>query len=243
MTAEQPEQQSTDQPYQEPVPAETPQPDFETLQQALQHFDCPVEPAQVEPLDRYRQQLWKWNESLNLTRHTTLEKFVTRDVVDSLELSKWIDRGQRVLDVGTGGGVPGLILAICRADLRISVCESTQKKARAVQAIVEQLKLPVQVHACRAEELLQLQTFDTLVARAVAPIPKLLYWLDLHWDAFDQLLLIKGRAWTKERADARHRGLLKKLEVRKQATYLTPATQAESVILKLWRKGLTPEED
>ena len=54
---------------------------------------------------------------MNLTRHTTMEKFVTRDVVDSLQLAQLLEQGERVLDVGTGGGVPGVILAIAAARL------------------------------------------------------------------------------------------------------------------------------
>ena len=61
-----------------------------------------------------------------------------------------------------------------------------------------------------------------LVARAVAPLAKLLFWLAPHWDAFDELLLVKGRSWVDERGEARHRGLLKNLELRKAAVYAMP---------------------
>ena len=137
------------------------------LPDALREVGIGLADGQVELLDRYRALLWDWNEKLNLTRHTTLEKFVTRDVVDSWELAKLLSQRERVLDIGTGGGVPGLILAICRPDLRVSVCESVQKKAKVVEAMVVELNLPVSVFACRAEEVLELQTFDTLVARGV----------------------------------------------------------------------------
>ena len=63
-------------------------------------------------------------------------------MVDSYELSKLLEQGERVLDVGTGGGVPGIVLAILRPDLVVSLCDSTQKKARAVEAIVADLGLP-----------------------------------------------------------------------------------------------------
>jgi 16S rRNA (guanine527-N7)-methyltransferase len=204
-----------------------------SLAEALRQANIDLAQDQIEHLDRYREVLWKWNEQLNLTRHTTLEKFVTRDVVDSLQLAELLQQKERVLDIGTGGGVPGLILSICRPDLRISVCESVQKKAKVVEAMVVELSLSVSVYACRAEEVLDLQTFDTLVARGVAALPKILRWVQPHWQAFDRLLLIKGRKWVEERGEARHLGLLKKLELRKAAEYLTPRTEAESVILSI----------
>jgi 16S rRNA (guanine527-N7)-methyltransferase len=168
---------------------------------------------------------------MNLTRHTTLEKFVGRDILDSHELGKLLEQGERVLDVGTGVGVPGIPLAILRPDLAVSLCESTQKKARAVDAIVAELGLPVKVFPNRAEEVLEITTFDTLVARALAPLAKVLTWLRPHWEAFDQLLMIKGPSWPEEQNHAREAGLLKKLELRKAASYQAPVTGAESVIL------------
>jgi 16S rRNA (guanine527-N7)-methyltransferase len=209
----------------------------ESLPAMLAAEGISLEAAQIELLDRYRALLWSWNEKINLTRHTTLEKFVSRDVIDSWQLAKLLEPGERVLDVGTGGGVPGVVMAILRSDLRISLCESTVKKARAVEAMAGHLGLATHVYACRAEEVLEMSTFDTLVARAVAGLPKVLTWLRPHWDAVDQLLLIKGPSWTEERAEARHAGLLHGLELRKAATYLTPRTNAESVILKIWRPG------
>jgi 16S rRNA (guanine527-N7)-methyltransferase len=188
---------------------------------------------QVEQLDHYRRLLWSWNDRLNLTRHTTLEKFVHRDVFDTQQFSLLLERSERVLDVGTGGGVPGVVLAILRPDLSISLCESTQKKAHAVEAIVRELNLAVPVFATRAEEVLAVGTYDTLIARALAPLHKILAWLKPHWDAFDRLLLVKGPAWVEERSEARHRGLLHGLDLRKAATYHTPGTGAESVILSI----------
>ncbi len=197
-------------------------------------IDLPAE--RIAAFDRYRQLLWAWNEKLNLTRHTTLEKFVNRDVLDSWQLAALLEQGERVLDVGTGGGVPGVLLAILRPDLAISLCESTAKKARAVEAIVNEQGLATPVYACRAEEVLELNTFETLVVRAVAPLPKILTWLAPHWDSFDRLLVIKGAAWVEERAEARHQGLMSNLELRKAAAYAAPGTGAESVILKIWKE-------
>lgn len=210
---------------------------IDTLTAALAEQQIPATPEQVELLDEYRRLLWSWNEKLNLTRHTTLEKFVGRDVIDSYQLSLLLEQGERVLDVGTGGGVPGVLLAILRPDLAVGLSESTQKKARAVEAIVGELDLPVRTFPNRAEEVLEITTFDTLVARGLAPLNKVLTWFKPHWEAFDQLLMIKGPAWVDERGIAREAGLLRGLELRKASSYQTPATGAESVILSIRRKA------
>lgn len=225
-------------------PAPTPPPDHPNLAAALAAHRIKLEPAQLELLDRYRVALWRWNEQLNLTRHTTLDKFAGRDVRDSLELAKEIPAGRRVLDLGSGGGVPGVILAICRPDLRVTLCESVGKKARVLQSLIDELSLPTEVFGVRVEELLQLRTFDVIVARAVAPMWKLLFWLNPHWQAFDELLLIKGHSWVDERGEARHRGLLKKLDLRRIAAYPMPGDPpGESVILRLVPKGADNADD
>ncbi len=54
----------------------------------------------------YCELLWQWNQRMNLTRHTDYDRFVSRDLVDTLELADLIDTGVEVLDFGTGGGVP-----------------------------------------------------------------------------------------------------------------------------------------
>jgi 16S rRNA (guanine527-N7)-methyltransferase len=208
-------------------------PQTDELTAALAAQQIAVAPDQLDLLDRYRRLLWAWNERMNLTRHTTLEKFVGRDVVDSHELGKLLEAGERILDVGTGGGVPGIILAILRPDLSVSLCESTQKKARAVEAMVGELGLAVKVFPNRAEEVLEVTTFDTLVARALAPLAKVLVWLRPHWEAFDRLLIIKGPAWVDERGQAREAGLMKNLELRKASNYQAAVTGAESVILSV----------
>lgn len=207
--------------------------DSDTLASALSRHGVELDADQIEALDRYCRALWDWNAKLNLTRHTDYEKFVTRDVVDSLQLEPFLASGERVLDVGTGGGVPGIVLAIARPDLAVSLCESVAKKARAVGDIVTTIGLDIPVYHARAESVLEAHAFDTLVVRAVAPLWKLLSWLRPHWAAFAQLLVIKGPSWAEERKEARERRLLTGLTLRKAAEYNTPGTGAASVVLRI----------
>lgn len=207
-----------------------------SLAEALSLHQIELAPEIVSQIDAYREQLWEWNTKINLTRHTTFEKFVARDLMDTLQLSEQIPRGERVLDIGSGGGVPGLLLAIVRPDLQVAVSDSVAKKAQVLEGIVAALDLPVAVYASRAEQVLEVSTWDTLIARAVAPLKKILTWLEPHWDAFDRLLLVKGRNWVGERGEARHYGLLTGKRLRKVATYSSPGF-GESVVLSVQRES------
>ncbi|MBN1490218.1 MAG: 16S rRNA (guanine(527)-N(7))-methyltransferase RsmG [Phycisphaerae bacterium] len=191
--------------------------------------------AQVDLLERYCALLWEWNAKINLTRHTDYHKFVARDLVDSLAFAEFLGQGERVLDVGSGGGVPGVVLAIVRPDLKITLAESVGKRARALDDVVEKLGLPLPVCHVRAERYLADHHFDTLVIRAVARLKKLLEWFKPHWSQFDRMLLIKGPSWPEERGEARHFGLFRALSLRKLKVYPLPAGGVESVVLEIRR--------
>jgi 16S rRNA (guanine527-N7)-methyltransferase len=75
--------------------------------------------------------------------------------------------------------------------------------------------------------------FNTLVARAVARLDKLLRWFARHWSRFDRLLAVKGPGWVEERGRARHLGLLRDLALRRLASYPMPDTNSESVVLQI----------
>lgn len=208
-------------------------PPDDTLAAAMARHQIELPPAQIEQLDRYCKLLWDWNTKINLTRHADYEKFVGRDLIDSLAFASALEPDEKVLDVGTGGGVPGVVLAIVRPDLQVSLSESIGKKARVVADIVEKLGLPVPVLNVRAEDILAKQRFNTLVIRAVARLKKLLEWFAPHWDSFDRLLILKGPSWVGERGEARHYGLMNTLALRKLTSYPLPGTDSESVLLQI----------
>jgi 16S rRNA (guanine527-N7)-methyltransferase len=194
-----------------------------------------VPPEAWPPLENYCRQLWAWNEKINLTRHTSFELFAKRDLLDSWHLARQLGPGEEILDIGTGGGIPGVVLAILRPDLQVTLCESVGKKARVVEAMVKELALPIPVYACSVQKVLDDFRYDSLVCRAVGPLAKLCQWLEDYWHTFGRLLAIKGPRWVEERGEARHRGLLKQVELRKLDSYRMPDTESESVILQLRR--------
>jgi len=207
------------------------------LQAALTEHRIELPAEQVQLLAEYSRLLWEWNEKLNLTRHTDYQKFVGRDLIDSLAFARFLASKEKILDVGTGGGVPGMILAILRPDLTIWLCDSVGKKAEAVADIVARLGLNVPVIHGRAQDLLGPSAYNSLVLRAVGRLKDVLKWFKPHWEHFDRLLLLKGPAWVEERAEARHHGLFGDLALRKLTAYPMPGTESESVLLQICPKS------
>jgi len=219
------------------VPGDT-NPEADSLPAAIARHGISLPPEQVEPLDKYCRLLWDWNAKLNLTRHTDYEKFVARDLVDALQLEPLLRKDEEVLDVGTGGGVPGVVLKILRPDLKMALCDSVSKKVRAVESIIQELGLDITIFPFRAEELLEDTRYDALVIRAVGPRANLLALFKPHWHSFRRILIIKGPKWPEELNEAKRRGLLHNLQLKTAAEYPLAGTGGNSVILKIWPKNV-----
>ena len=207
--------------------------DVQQLLKSIAAHNVSVTNEQAARFAHYCCLLWDWNSRLNLTRHTDWDLFVTRDLIDTIEMSRHVAKDSNVMDVGSGGGVPGIVLAILRPDLKIALCESIGKKAAALQAIVKALRLPVIVHADRAETILKKRRFDVITVRAVGSISKLLTWFVPVWKSVGQLLLIKGPRWTDEYAEAETAGLVNRLKLETIAEWPTPGRDGLSVLLQI----------
>jgi 16S rRNA (guanine527-N7)-methyltransferase len=197
-----------------------------------------VPPEAVSRMAAYAGRLWVWNERLNLTRHTDVDRFVARDVADAIALVPHLAHGERVLDVGTGGGVPGVLLAILRPDLRVELSESVGKRGRAVAAILAEIGLPLPIHEGPAQELVARRPFgprrfDTLVVRAVAPLAKLLAWFEPLADSFGRMLVIKGPRWEEELEEARRLNRGRLVSIRRIASWPLAGADGQSVLLEI----------
>lgn len=207
---------------------------------ALENNSMEIEESIALKLQAYAKAVWRLNEQINLTRHTTWDLFVGRDLRDCLQLAALLEPGEEVLDLGSGNGVPGICLAILRTDIDVSLAESVAKRAKILSEIVEELDLPVPVYAARGEDLLEDFRFSSLVCRAVGSVLKLCRWVEPHWASVDRMLLIKGPKWVDERGEARHYGVLDPLQLRRVASYpLGDDAESEGVILQISPKGST----
>ena len=207
------------------------------ISELIDKHNLEIAPECHQQLVTFCHSVWQYNKQLNLTRHTDYEKFVTRDLVDTWQVSRLLKENEQILDVGTGGGVPGLVLKIIRPDLRIACAESVKKKALALSEIASTANIEVEIYDCRAESLLEDFRFDATTARAVGPLWKICSWFNEHWVTMGRLLAIKGPKWPEEKTEAEEKGLLENVQVAVASQYPTPGTDWESTILKLWAKG------
>lgn len=206
---------------------------------ALQSHSMEIDEVIAERLESYVRTLWAWNEKLNLTRHTSWDLFVGRDLRDCLQVAPLLKAGEEVLDLGSGNGVPGVPLSILRPDIEFSLAESVAKRANALGEIVGELELPIPVYGARGEDLLDDFRFTTIVSRAVGSIAKFCRWVEPHWQSVDRLLLIKGPKWVEERNEARHLGVMGNLQLRRLVSYPLgdDDEESEGAILQIWPKG------
>jgi len=143
------------------------------LQDGARALDLPLPPQADAQLMAYLAELQKWNGAYNLTAIRDPRDMVVRHLLDSLAVLPYV-RG-RVLDVGAGAGIPGIILAIAQPGLAVTVLDSNGKKARFMRHVVRTLKLPnVSVAEARVEAFRPPpgaeDGFDTIVSRAFASL-------------------------------------------------------------------------
>jgi 16S rRNA (guanine527-N7)-methyltransferase len=170
--------------------------------ESLAEIGVSLDAETTEQLGAYLARLLATNEVMNLTSITDLDQAWRKHVLDALTIVPLLGglaRGAEVADVGSGGGVPGIPLAIVRRDLGFVLVEATRKKATFLEAVAAELGLSnVRVVAKRAESLASTKpAFDAVTARAVANLEVLVGWTAPLVRRGGRLFLIKG-----QRADA-----------------------------------------
>jgi 16S rRNA (guanine527-N7)-methyltransferase len=144
------------------------------LRRRLEAVGFSVTAEQSEALAQFVELLLRWNKVYNLTGVRGADEVVDRHLVESFALRSLL-KGERVADVGSGGGLPGLPLAIAEPERRFTLIESRAKRVRFLRHVVAELKLTnTEVAHSRAEDLHVERPFDTVLARAVAPPAELL---------------------------------------------------------------------
>jgi len=194
-----------------------------------------LDATQAAALCRLLDELAHWNRSFNLTAITERREMLTHHLLDSLSILPFL-KGERVLDIGTGAGFPGLPLAIAAPQRRFVLLDSNGKKIRFVAHAVRTLGLRnvEAVHAraeARGGAAVQ-GPFDTVVARACAPLPELLRLAESHCAAGTRLLAMKGRRQAEER-----QGLPAHWQIEAEHDLQVPGLDGERHVVMLQRVG------
>jgi 16S rRNA (guanine527-N7)-methyltransferase len=153
----------------------------------------------IHRLTRYAELLAHWQKSTNLIAPSTLPQLWSRHFADSAQLRTLAQKPRLWLDLGSGAGFPGLVIAILETgtpDFRMHLVESNRKKCAFLAEVARETKAPVEIHALRIEDLAEsahgLEP-DVVSARALAPLPRLLELASPFFRSSTRGLFLKGR--------------------------------------------------
>lgn len=161
------------------------------LKRGCKLLDLTLSDEQYDKLVAYVMLLHKWNKVYNLTSVRDPEQMMARHIIDSLSVLPYIS-STSLLDVGTGGGLPGVPVAICQPQTRVTLLDSNSKKTRFLQQVKAELALDnVTVVHGRVEQV-SLPKFAIITARAFASIDDIIQLAGQHCEDKGYLVLMKG---------------------------------------------------
>lgn len=187
-------------------------------------------------LRQYQTLLLKWQEKINLISPSTTKDSWNRHFLDSLQLLPLIPKDVKTIyDLGSGAGFAGMVIAIARPDVKVTLVESDSKKCAFLQTVSRETGAKVDIKNIRIEKaVLELPSPELISARALAPLPQLLEWIFPWVEKTPQLQTIfpKGQQATGEVLDAEADGWLFHVKQTPSVTDRTASILSLSSILR-----------
>ena len=173
----------------------------------LQSIGC----VSHETLDRfsvYGKLLIKWQSAINLVSNNTIDNMWQRHFLDSAQIFSLLPpRTKNILDIGSGAGFPGLVLAIMGAK-NVTLVESDTRKCMFLKEVLRETTSVANIENCRIEDFTK-SSFDVVMARALAPLDKLLVYAQPYFSSGTVGIFPKGRRFELELASAKKQWQLK----------------------------------
>lgn len=171
----------------------------QVLADGIKDMHLDVSAAQQDKLLDYLALMNKWNSVYNLTSLRDPMQMVTHHLLDSLAAVPAFMDARNVLDVGAGGGLPGVVLAICRPDMKLSMIDTVHKKTAFLKQVKAELELAnVTVHTMKVQELDVSDKFDVITSRAFADLTDFLNWSGHLLAEGGKFIALKGTAPAEE---------------------------------------------
>lgn len=171
----------------------------QVLTEGITALQLDLNEKQIEQLLDYLALLFKWNTVYNLTSVRDPMQMVTLHLLDSLAAVPAFSGAKSVLDVGAGGGLPGIVLAIARPDMKVALIDTVHKKTAFLTQVKAELGLSnVTVHTARVEALQVPHKFDVITSRAFADLSDFVNWSGHLLDEGGQFIALKGVAPAEE---------------------------------------------
>ena len=146
------------------------------LQSGLKEMGLDLSGEQQDKLLAYVEMLKKWNKTYNLTALRDESQIISHHLLDSLTLPPYLEGAQTMLDVGSGGGQPGIPAAVCRPDLQITLLDANTKKTSFLQQAAIELELKNVRVVCGRVEAVQGLRADVITSRAFAELADFVNW-------------------------------------------------------------------
>jgi len=166
----------------------------DVLNDGIEAMDLPLWAAQREQLMDYLALMAKWNGVYNLTSLRDPMQMVTHHLLDSLAAVSAFEGAKNVLDVGAGGGLPGIVLAIARPDMQVSLIDTVHKKTAFLTQVKAELGLKnVTVYTMKVQDL-KAGPFDVITSRAFADLSDFVNWSGHLLGEGGKFIALKGTA-------------------------------------------------
>lgn len=216
-----------------------------TIKEYLDVIEMDLKSEQIEQLYTYMNELLEWNEKINLTAITEPKEVILKHFVDSLIINKYL-KGESLIDVGTGGGFPGIPAKIKSAELKVLLLDSLNKRINFLNNTIEKLGLThIEAIHSRAEELgikeEYREKFDNVVSRAVANLNVLCEYMIPFAKVGGQCICMKGQI-EEELEEAKSKIELLGGKIVKVERYTLPLTDMERTIIVIEKVKETPKK-
>ena len=170
---------------------------LEFMKEECEKNNIQISNEEIEKLYIYMKEILEWNEKVNVTAIKDEKEFIVKHFIDSLTIEKYIANGEKVLDIGTGAGFPGIPIKITKNKSHVDLVDSVNKKLNVIRDIIPKIKVEdIECIHTRAEDLAKnvkyRESYDVVTSRAVANLTTLVEYMLPFAKVGGKIICMKG---------------------------------------------------